>query len=200
VVRFRIDHPEFDSVPMIVETETNSRFDGDVIKKHLLFEKAFEFTEKPIGKIDFAQDESINRTGIIKTYQRTKSYVFQFNQMLSSSRFKFLSNATTAHPTLSSRRILREAKDELVRCCWPDVDPENIRYSTRRRGPSGKVQGKNDDMCIAILMLVYFSITRRMERIALDAYEKSRNTTSIRDNSRYLQRHAFREYGFTSVM
>jgi hypothetical protein len=200
VVKFRIKHPEFDNVPIIVETETNSRFDGDIIEKHLLFEKAFELTEKPIGKIDFAQDESIKRRGVIKTYQRTRSYVFQFNQMLSSSKFRFLSNTTTAHPTLSSRRILREAKDELARFCWPDVDSENIRYSTRRSGPSGKLQGKNDDMCIAILMLVYFSITRRVERIAIEAYEKTRNTTNLENNSRYLQRHAFREYGFTSVM
>lgn len=198
VVKFRINHPEFDNIPIILETETNSRFDGDVIKQHLLFEKAFEFTEKPIGKIDFASDESIERTGIIKTYQRTRNYVFQFNQALSFSKIGFLSNVTTGNHTLSINRILREAKDELVRFCWPDVDYENIRY-TKRRGPSGKVHGKNDDMCIALLMLVYFSNIRRVERKAIDLYYEKHNTTTVGNKSRYIQQHAFRNYGYTSI-
>ena len=61
------------------------------------------------------------------------------------------------------KTILREARDEVARFQWPDSDHDNARYSSSRRGPSGKVGGHNDDMSIVIQMLIHFAITKKVE-------------------------------------
>lgn len=178
---FRIKHPEFDSLPIIVETETNSRYDGDIVREHLTYNQVFRRGLKQIGKVEFASDQSINRTGVIKTYPRTRSYVFNFNEALKFQTFKILDTISTSNEKVSITRILREAKDELARFAWPDIDHENPRY-TRRRGPSGKIGCKNDDMCIALQMLLYYSRVRKVERAALEHYSLGHNTTNIEVN------------------
>lgn len=196
IVEFRIRHPEFDKLPIIVETETNSRFDGDVVEKHLTFERVFDFTRKNVGIVEFARESTISRTGIIKTYPRTISYVWYLNETLALGQLKILSNCTTLN-TLGIDRILKEAQDEFIRFSWPDVDYDNTRY-TRRRGPSGKIGGKNDDMCIAIQMLVYTARTRVFEKNMIKSYI-SRNGWSNTGKSRYLENHAFRKWAHLSL-
>jgi len=195
IVRFRIEHPEFDTLPIIVETETNSRFDGDVVQKFLTFERIFDRTEKNVGDIEFAKDVKLKRTGVIKTYSRTNSYVLNFNEALRFGKLKISDNVSTGNEKLSVKRILREAKDELVRFSWPDVDHDNNRYR-KQRGPSGKMGGKNDDMSIAMQMLVHYTGIRQFERETLKRYVKTRwkKTRSKGKHSRYLENHIFNNY------
>jgi len=181
IVGFRKKHPEFNEIPIIVETETNSRFDGDIVEKYLSFQRIFGMDDNFIGDLEFAAESSTKRTGVIKTYPRTRQYVFHFNNALVANKFKISKRLSTSNRNIGIKRILKEAKDEMCRFSWPDVDHDNPRY-INRRGPSGKVGGKNDDMSIVIQMLVFYAYTRKVEKEAMHHYIKIHANGNHRSN------------------
>ena len=130
-----------------------------------------------IGKIEFARDIGKEKYGITKTPERTKQYTFQTLETFRAGRFKILDKAITGNEKLKIKSVLREARDEMCRFQYPDSDHDNVRYTKSRRGPSGKVGGRNDDMCIAIQMLIYYSITKKIEHEIVDDYVRNHQRT-----------------------
>lgn len=178
-------HSEFRDIEIIVETETNARFDGDIVQKFLTFEQVFQTREGAdhIGQITFAGEQNGKRKGVIKTYERSRQYLWRFDNSIASCKMKIAEKISTSNTTTTIDKILREAKDELLRFSWPDTDDKNPRYS-RRKCASGKFSGKNDDMAVAILMLNYYCIQRDSENKFLEYYHKNRqvdNTTPYDD-------------------
>lgn len=173
---FRREHRDFREIPIWYEIETNARFDGDLIQRYLTFDKVFarkaNLIDFETGDLMFPSDPSgrIERVGVVKTYPRTISYVVYFNDVLRGQKLKILNNFTTSHHKLGRKRVLREARDELERFVWPDMDSENTRY--RHQKITGKVGGKNDDNAIAWQMIVYYSRVREVEQEQMKVYNE----------------------------
>lgn len=163
VVDFRTKHQEFKNIEIQVNTETNSRFDGDIVEKVM---EAEILLNPYLGPITFNSDNSIARSGIIKTSKRTKEYILSTFSTLQNNHLKIADNFTTSNEDVSDNRILLEIREELCRFRWPEDDPDNERYRGRIRGATGKgTGGKNDDMAIAIMMMIYFNNMARLLRV-----------------------------------
>ena len=115
-------------VPLAICVETNSRFDGDGVRKLLTFQNLFgDNAEARIGNFSFEVDNSIDRAGIIKTYERTKSYLLYFDHILNEKKLRIHEDVQTSNRDQKVDNFVREARDELGRFMWPDVDFDNPR-------------------------------------------------------------------------
>jgi len=172
---FRRKYKNLRRIPLAICVETNSRFDGDAVRKLLTFQNLFgQNAEARIGNFSFEVDNSIERTGVIKTYERTKSYLLYFDHILTEKKLRIHEHAQTANTDQPVERFLREAKEELGRFMWPDVDHDNPRLKKTKIG--GKTScGKNDDVAIVTLMLVYYAKVRRRRNEMVAEYHASRN-------------------------
>jgi len=177
IYTFRRKFTEFRNLPIWFEIETNARFDGDVIMEYFNREQIFRSVMHNDGDIDLGEmvfpcDPSgrIKRVGIVKTLPRTKNMVMYTNDVLTRNALKIYEKFTSSHQRLDPARVLKEARSEMERFSWPDVDDENIRY--KKRKITGKVFGKCDDNAIAIQMNVYYAKIRDMEKDAISDFRK----------------------------
>lgn len=174
VKKFRSEYVELRNIPINVITETNARFDGDMVSKILTHDATVLGMNDLLGKMSFYRDENMMRAGTVKTIPRTKQYIIHFQFALQLDKIRVHENLSTASTTLSANVLLQQMKDELSAFRWPDVDCENPRLvSGRVRKATGKIGGKNDDIAIGVLMLVYFSQVsyariKQAEQIAID--------------------------------
>ena len=168
---FRKYFPEFAEIPLCFEIETNSRYDGDTVCTWFSEERIFSQIRQDqkyisLGEMIFPTDPSgnIHRVGHIKTLQRTRQYIFTTSDFLNRSALKIYDTFRSINSKLSTRRVLRESKDEMKRLAWPKDDPNNPRYSGNRGGTvTGKFMGKRDDNITAIQACIYYTQVRLVE-------------------------------------
>lgn len=163
IVKFRSEYRALRDRPIVVVVEANARFDGQNIKNHLLGSGAALRRRGPnLGRLEFASDNG-RTTGINKTAARTDEYIRHMNAALRESSIAFERRICTGNTRASIKTVLSELEQELRRFTWSDLDPDNPRFSKRRRTASGKGRSgnENDDMAVATLMLVYFSFIYR---------------------------------------
>lgn len=111
-----------------------------------------------LGQLEFASDNG-KKYGIIKTPERTKSYVNLAMEKLVTNRLflheKFCSFCEELLPTDA---IKEELKAQFLRMRYPEKDPENPRYRRGSKFAHGKWNGQSDDLLIAALMIIQFSL------------------------------------------
>ena len=73
---------------------------------------------------------------------------------MKQGKLRLHQNIQTASRVRSLNGLINDLRSELEQFVWPDRDPDNPRLNSRKA--TGKIGGKNDDMAITALMLVYF--------------------------------------------
>jgi hypothetical protein len=91
-----------------------------------------------------------NRVGVVTTFESKESMRFAMQQLLRAEKNHFLSNFVSSIPGARE-----EICGQLKGYRFVDRGSEND-LMVKRRGLSGKSQGKQDDLCIAIQMLAFF--------------------------------------------
>lgn len=187
----------------MIETETNSRFDGDVVERYLTYQTVFSKAGKDyvpddgnsnftigenqptlvqtdlgimstapveLGELIFPSDPSgrVQRTGVIKTFQRSKEYLYYMDQALRNKWLKLYDKFSTPNPKLPSHVIRDECLKELKWFVWPDTDDKNMRYKSGKI--TGKIGGRNDDNAIAILMIMFYARIRDAQKENVDKW------------------------------
>lgn len=197
MLHFRRTYREFKDLPILIETETNSRFDGDAVETYLSYQSVFnkktreytpgveegrDFTlgdnqqniiQTPLGMLTqsdvdlgvliFPKDPSgrVQRTGVIKTFSRTKGYLMYMIEALTMKTIRVYDKFSSPNARLSANIIKGECMNELKSFVWPDVDDTNSRYRSSKI--TGKIGGKNDDNAIAVLMIIFYARIRDAE-------------------------------------
>jgi len=173
VRKFREMYVELRNLPINVVTETNARFDGDAVRKILTHDANWLGMSRLLGRMEFFRDDNLLRDGIVKTIPRTKMYILKTQFALQDSQIRVHQKLSTANEVLSPDVLLRQMKTEMSNFRWPDVDADNVRLMGGRvKRATGKIGGRNDDLAIALQMLVYFaqvSMARRLQAEQEDA-------------------------------
>lgn len=159
LIGFRTHFKELGSKMCVVCTESNGRYDGDSVKSVLdgrvsIFSNLDSKSREIIGPVSFLSDNGV-KAGFNKTPLRTKGYIYLADEIFKTDGLKVhnrfgTSNIDGAEP----KHILEDAKAELNRFRWPDLDPDNPRYKGR---VTGKFQGESDDLAISILSFLFFA-------------------------------------------
>ena len=168
VVKFRRKFSQLSSLPIVVVTETNGRFDGDWVSEVLTHHVNLTNTVESVGAVEFFSDDCIKRLGTVKTIQRTIQYIIFMTTVLEGSRLLIHEDFSTCNRKVSADGMLMQMIGEMTRFRWPDRDPGNPRYgSAGGRGgyASAKFSGQVDDMAICLQMFVYFVQILRTQRI-----------------------------------
>lgn len=180
VLEFRRKFPEFNKKKLVVCTESNGRYDGDLVKDVLFDEgpvfKSDRFTNELIGEIEFLSDNGL-KSGINKTRQRTMHYILHTSDHVRTDRLLIHHKVGTGNtnPANTIEKILAELLSQLCRFKYPDADPDNSRYSTGSGKITAKCHGQNDDVAVTLMMLIYFSFFATRNQ---DQYEKFLETVT----------------------
>jgi len=160
IVDFRRNHRELRNKEIRVYTETNTRYDGDLVRKVI---EAEVLMNPDIGPISYFSDDNIVRSGVLKNERRTKEYILTTFATLQNKHLHIQENFSTTNKDISISRVLLELREELCRFHWPDDEDHNKRFVRKSATGKGK-GGRNDDMAVAVMMVVYFSAFARTLR------------------------------------
>lgn len=199
IVQFRDEFNELRNMPMVVITEANGRYDGDTIASFLSGKKTemimpnfnggvseFKTKKAEYGPIAHYRQKGKQKFGIHKDPKLTTCYVNHMHELINNANFFPSKDFNTYNRTEGKEKILDEIKDGLKVFRYMDKDPYNPAwgktsdYYTSYRRTTGKINGKNDDLTIACLMLGYFSTKITEESTETEDLTKMTNFLSGR--------------------
>ena len=172
-VDFRRRYPEFQHKPLVVATETNARYTGDMVREYLCNCSSRESSN--LGELRFHSTKQ-PRTGIVKTHPITVRYIRRFDEAITAGAVRIHDKVGTMNERTKVETHLAKLKQELLRFVWFDSDSDNVT----KRKITGKWRQESDDRAMVALMLVDINCERlKIEAIAQD-YSNRQNRRLVR--------------------
>lgn len=159
MIEFRTKFPELSHLKVVVITESNSRWDANIVADVLTSRGNRERDDRGrslIGELEFLGEYGSKKFGSFKDRKKTTKYVFHMANALRENTFRVHPRVSTANPSNpDAEHMVKQLGDQFKQFRWPDVDRNNARHSMSSR-ISGKRFG-SDDLAIAAMMLKFYS-------------------------------------------